>query len=211
MEEPKSKDETQKTPGIEAAKHSAAELGRVQAEITEQTKESAHSPLAIFSAYILLVGVVISGGVLAYYSGHKNTMEIIFYISIPLLLLIPAMLVGYFAFHIHQRHPFLKNTASFFLRHTKLISNVCALIGLCEMVRAVWEFNTFPRAHIAEILMSLFLLLNWIFLRIIFRIDRLYNLIDLMNGQTGHLIEQMGDVIKILDVLIDTRPPSKSE
>ena len=128
MEDQEGKDKPKHKSGDETAEQSATELFGLKPEL----QRPRHRPglLAIFSAYLLLVGTVIGGGMLASYAGHGTAMQIIFYVSVALLLLIPVILVCYLAFSVHRRYPFLKKIALFFERHTAKILPVCAAVAL---------------------------------------------------------------------------------
>src|SRR6478609_492130 len=91
MPDQESDNKPQQTPSRKGNKQKAAKL---------QSRDRQHdisriNLLGVFSAYVLIVGTVVGFGVLAYYTGHKITQEIIFYISIPLLLAIPIALICY--------------------------------------------------------------------------------------------------------------------
>jgi hypothetical protein len=51
--------------------------------------------LGIMSVYLLFLTVLAAFGVLAYYSGHITTLQIVFLISIPLLLVAPISAIWY--------------------------------------------------------------------------------------------------------------------
>jgi hypothetical protein len=199
MDDQEGKDEPKHQPGHETAEQSAAELLRFKSEL--QRPQRRPGLLAMFSAYLLLVGTVIGGGVLASYAGHGTAMQIIFYVSVALLLLVPIILVCYLVFSIHRRYPFLKKIALFFGRHANVIVSACAAIALGEIARAVWRFPLNPRLYLAEVLFNSVTIVFWIFMQFSRRIDRVYDSID-------RITDHVSKVLSIIDKIIDRLPPT---
>jgi MFS family permease len=201
MEDREGKDKSEHNSGDERAEESATELFRLEPELQRPRRRP--GLLAIFSAYLLLVGTVIGGGVLASYAGHGTAMQVIFYVSVALLLLIPIILGCYLAFSVHRRYPFLKKIALFVERHANVIVSVCAAVALGEIIRSVWRFPQNPRMYLAEILLNFVTIVFWIMMRVFRRVDRIYDLIDRMS-------DNMHAVVRIVDKLSERLPPSNS-
>jgi MFS family permease len=65
-------------------------------QLLKLQRDETLSPLGLLTAYALVVGTFIAFGVLASYSGHKNTLEIFFIVTLILVLAIPVGIVWYF-------------------------------------------------------------------------------------------------------------------
>src|ERR1700722_5991673 len=92
MEGQESKDKSEQTASDKAIEHQAERLADIERPSSKATKSKT---FAVFNAYLILLGTIIGFGVLAFYPGHKLTADIIFYLSILLLGLIPVAIVIY--------------------------------------------------------------------------------------------------------------------
>jgi hypothetical protein len=195
MDDQESKDESEHTPGDETAKQGTAELLRLQAEIQRHRQKP--GLLAFFSAYVLLVGTVIGGGALASYAGHGTATQVIFYVSIALLVVIPVVLVCYLALSIHRRYPFLKKIASFFERHVYAIMYVFTAMAVGVIARCVWRFPLHPRANLTFILLNSASIVFWFVMGHVLRIHELLIAMDKITGR----------IIRILEKQSGSQPP----
>jgi hypothetical protein len=93
MKDQEGEDKPEQTPGDKASERESAQLTFLQRR--EGNGQPTANLLALLNAYLFLVTAVAAVGGLAFYTGHKISAEVIFYLSIALLVLIPALLCGY--------------------------------------------------------------------------------------------------------------------
>jgi len=122
--------------------------------------------LAIFNAYLLLVGTIIAFGVLAFYLNHKRTQEICFWMVCALLLAIPIIaLTWYFRQTSWERsrgevvdekrrllERFGKSSFVRFLsRHSRAIMLLSQALYIAQIANAIRLFPKHPRLSLAII------------------------------------------------------------
>jgi hypothetical protein len=140
----------------ETQQHDATELLRLQGQVEKPPKTNF---LTLFSVYLLLVGTVIAAGSFAYYSGHKTSQEILFYLSIALLSLIPFILLSYLflTFSIHKKLSDLLDRVMdspfgrFIVDHLNVVFYTSYAIAFWEIGYAIRRFPTHPRLSLTLI------------------------------------------------------------
>ncbi|MBZ5507505.1 MAG: ABC transporter permease [Acidobacteriia bacterium] len=139
--------------------HKGNQQEATKQQIRDEQELTRTSLLGIFSAYVLIVGTVVGFGVLAYYTGHKITQEIIFYISIPLLLAIPIALICYWlasVFKSTRTKILLDRLAesafvAFLARHREVFGWFQYALSAWEIGDAIRKFPMHPRFSLTVI------------------------------------------------------------
>jgi hypothetical protein len=152
MKPQQSLSEAKRASGNEAAQQQqTAELldALGKAEATgEKTAEEQRSLLPLFGTYLVLTGTVIGLGVFAFYSGHKRSTEILFWISVALTALIPVILLIYAGIALHKQWPvFMLETrlGRFLLRHHRAFTYASIFISFFGIAESISMVGRFPR------------------------------------------------------------------
>jgi hypothetical protein len=128
-------------------------------ELDTELSPSRVNLLGVFSAYVLVVGTVVGFGVLAYYTGHKITQDIIFYTSIPLLSAIPIALICYWLASVFKNprtkmliDRFAKSAfVEFLARHMEVFAWFQYALSAWQIEEAIRLFEKHPRFSLAAI------------------------------------------------------------
>lgn len=161
MPDQESDNKPQQTPSHETNEQETAKLlRRNRQEHNKKLGANRSNLLGVFSAYILVVGTVVGFGVLAYYTGHKITQEIIFYVSIPLLLAIPIALICYWLASVFksQRTKILLDRLAdsafvkFLARHMEVFAWVQYAVSAWQIEEAIRKFPMHPRFSLTVII-----------------------------------------------------------
>jgi hypothetical protein len=198
MDEQERNNESQHAASSETAQQGEAELLRLKGEVERQRPQQSPGILALFTAYLLLVGTVIAGGMLASYAGHVSATQVIFKISIALLLLIPIIVICYLVFSIHRRYPFLKKIDAFVDRHLQGLFWFGTITSYIGVIASIIEFPRHPRISLLEMAINLITLSS---MQTIKRVVRLYDHLD-------HLYDHLDFIQRVLDKIIEIHWPT---
>jgi hypothetical protein len=131
--------------------------------------------LGLLSLYFLFVGAVVAFGVLAFYTGHKTTQEIIFFISAALFL-VPPIGALWFLFPLFIKKATLGKLMDRIIRSplstslARLTTNHIFRLGILALyafniVNAIYLFPKHPRFSLALLTVSVafpsWLLITW--------------------------------------------------
>jgi hypothetical protein len=151
MEGQERNDKPEQTASDKAIEHQAERLADIERPSDKPTKSRV---FAVFNAYLILVGTIIGFGVLAFYTGHKLTADIVFYLSIPLLGLIPVALVVYLLPMIRKQvtaglDRLAESRFTAFLdRHLKQIAYAQYVLCLYQVADGIRKFPNGQRASL---------------------------------------------------------------
>jgi MFS family permease len=192
MERQEGKDESEQTASDKAFEHQAERLADIERPSNQPPKSKV---FAVFNAYLILVGTIIGFGVLAFYTGHKLTADIIFYLSIPLLALIPVALLIYLLPMIRERARFgldrFENSRflAFGIRHFARFAYIQYALSLYQVIDGIRTFPKHQRGSLALIALGgfNFIWMHHLVLDITLR-KKIYRLQDHMWELSGLLV-----------------------
>ena len=185
-----------------------------------------NSFIGIVSAYVGFVGIVIGFGVLAFYTGHKITQDITFFICI--ILLLPLFLLIPFSIFWYLRPIFKKNRQQnvtpekqslvdrfsrtfvgkflFWLSNNRIGRILSVALYVYNIAQAILMFPRHPRSSLGLLVLSLAVLMWFMFMVYLETIEkRIDRRIDLLWKSTDSLwesVERHRDVFnKLLDAV----------
>jgi hypothetical protein len=164
MERQESKDKSEQAASDKAVEQQAERLADIERPSHKPPKSKV---FPIFNAYVILVGTVIGFGVLAFYTGHKFTADVIFYLSIPLLALIPLALVIYLLPMIREQLTAITDRIAdsrlfaFTMRHIAKVAYTAYAVSLYQVVEGIRMFPNRQRGGLMLIAVGTYNFITW--------------------------------------------------
>jgi hypothetical protein len=133
-----------------------------------QTSKAQLKPqlVSLSSTYLLFLAAVITLGMLASYTGHHRTADFIFYVSIPLICLLPLGLIVYLIIKArHHSQSFLDKLLDskifqFSFRHFEWFAYVQYVLCAPLIYRGINNFPRDPKFSLWMITLSLFFIVS---------------------------------------------------